>query len=145
MEKELLTLFTTLGFFGIDTKNFVSPDGEIEEGEKELGLMSELEKNCFTFLVQSQKEHDEVHEKLRSCKDEDRSTLEAQHNKMHSSKNLIRDTMVASIHERFPNLPEGANGIVLREGFKIVASFEDKRQHLPFPLGMVGMMIIESK
>lgn len=147
--KELLKKFLQdLGLF-TDHENHTEPEQEVEEGEKVIGEMNDLEKGCFTFLSEKSKEHEEISEKgleLLLCSDEEEvkkqmEELKYRHQKIHKAMNVARSIMWASIEDRF-STSEGSTCTGVRKGFKIVEIFEDETHSIS---GMVipglGMMI----
>ena len=97
-----------------DGFEFISPNNPIDEQEREINEMNELEKRLYSF----------ADNQIAICKsDEDQITV------LSSQIKAARELMWASIRERV-GCCDGF--IAIREGFKIVSMPENKMQ-LPFP------------
>ena len=137
--KELLEkLFQELGLF-VDFKSHTEPEQEVKKGEKILEEMNVLEKNCFTFLSEKEKEHEKLKEAImllgdKKGKKQEIAKLEHQHLKLHKAMEVARCILWASIENRIQS-SEGSTGIGVRKGFKIIESFEDE------PPSISGMVI----
>lgn len=143
MNKELLDFFAKIGLADFDPKNYVDPGSPLKKGEKELGVMNELEKSCYSFLEKKQEEHEEIHEKIaRKMVNGDGNSPETKqlltdHCRIKNTVDSVRTLMWASIYNRF-ELTSDSTGVAVRKDFKIVACFE-KREESPFQ----GFNIIE--
>lgn len=139
MKDALLKLFEEMGFLNFDIKNWISPDGKIEDGEKEIGTMNDLEKTCYSLLQESHKNHKALHQKMRFTEnEEERRAAEVEHTKCHCKEEILKSIMFGSIRTRIGQLPENTDGIALREDFTIVAVPEE--DSLQF---MGGIMVID--
>lgn len=120
MNALLIKFFESIGFTACNPADckITSP---IEEGERELGPMNDLEKTCYVFLQQWKTKHKELHQKMDATDDpEQLEKLAHEHYVLMEAKKCVDAMMWASVGQRFGNI-EKSKGFGFREGNKVVA------------------------
>lgn len=126
--KELLEkFFEEQGFF-VDFENYTEPDCKVKKGEKVIGEMNDLEKGLHSFLSAKEKLHNELIAKLQEANEagnfETLKKLELEHSQNHCVIDLAHKIMWTSITSRFETSEE-ATATGIREGFKVIESYEE--------------------
>lgn len=137
MQKLLLELFALIGLTSIDATNYQVTDSPLEEGDKVIGEMNDLEKTCLMFLEQKKQEHKELHVKMDAETDEGSENylkLQHEHHLLMEAMGTVKKVMWTSVASRFA--PEkDSTGAAFRDGNKVVMTFGDKdddmMSHMP--------------
>lgn len=143
MKENLIALIQTTGVFDLDPANFETPKTPIKKGEKVLGEMNDLEKLCFAFLEIKRREHRALHDKIDNLyagNFQELIGLNRKHYLLKQSIDLIRNLMWLSVGNRF-ELDMNATSFGLREGSQVVLIYEETREEIDLPPGI--LMILE--
>jgi hypothetical protein len=128
MKDLLKKFFEEQGFF-VDFENHTEPDCKVKKGEKVIGEMNDLEKGLYSFIFEKEKSHNELVTKMKEADEADNyetlGKLEKEHAQNHRIIELARKIMWTSINSRFETSEE-ATGTGIREGFKVVESYEEE-------------------
>lgn len=91
--------------------------------------MNDLEKGLYSFISAKEKEHFELITKMQKADEADNNEtlgkLKREHAQNHHTIELARKIMWTSINSRFETSEE-ATATGIREGFKVVESYEEE-------------------
>lgn len=128
MEELLKKFFEEQGFF-VDLGNQIEPDCKLEEDEKVLGEMNDLEKRLYSFISEKEKSHSEIISKIQKADEsndyETLKKLSGEHSLNHQIIELAGQIMWMSINSRFEK-SESAIATGVREGFKVVEIYKEE-------------------
>lgn len=138
--KELFEKFLgELGFF-TNFEQHVEPDSAVEEGEKVIGEMNEMEKCLFTLIDLKRKEHHDLIDRIRLIETkEEEVALAIEHEQNHLVEQFATSIMWSSIKSRLKTSSD-STGVGVRKGFVIVEYFEVKEEVSAFEI-VLGMRV----
>lgn len=131
--KELMKeFFKKLGIFvNYENENYIEPEEYKKKGEKFLDYMDDLEKSCYTFIREKEKELKKIAEKYQLLINEKDKAhelfdLKQQTINLDISMDIVRAVLTASIQTKFQPSSEKSSGMAFRKNFKIVETFNEK-------------------
>lgn len=115
---------------GISANDIAEPEYEMEEGDREAGIMSEDVKRLFTLGRQLEKDSTQNMLDGKYCTDKARKLeLEAKAYELEAKSRAIKELMWISIRDELGLWTEGTG---IRRGFKVVVTKEKENDLPPF-------------
>jgi len=135
IDETIIKLLETIGFIGAEVSNLHNKKYEsIRPTEKKIDVMNDFEKSCSSFIAEKEKEQYLVSLaiKAKSFNKElkEDKYLQKEYDLLSSVIEVINGLMWISIKSRV-EIPQGAEVLVLRKGFLIVASYKKERASNP--------------